>query len=238
MAVLECSTPVQVAVQVGKHLLQKVQVRPTQADGLGKGLEVTDQVLYLRCGVLGQHPYQSVGAAEGGELMETVDDVKELGHIGQLHHRILAVDDAAVYHLLHRAVFIGQSTGEEQHKKADVPGAACHIQIDSVPGLDAGQQGPEGLLHVRIGRIVVQRGHLGLGQPPVLAEAGHPLLEVLLSGERSLAAAVHLILLYLTGAQVQDLIHRGKGAQQIVERSLVRVGSRQGRPALLAGIAV
>ena len=79
---------------------------------------------------------------------------------------------------------------------------------------------------------------MGLGQPPVLAEAGHPLLEVLLSSERSLAAAVHLILLYLTGAQVQDLIHRGKGAQQIVERSLVRVSSRQGRPALLAGIAV
>ena len=39
--------------------------------------------------------------------MEAVDDVKELGHIGQLHHRVLAVDDAAVYHLLHRAVFIG-----------------------------------------------------------------------------------------------------------------------------------
>lgn len=134
--------------------------------------------------------------------METVDDVKELGHIGQLHHRVLAVDDAAVYHLLHRAVFIGQSTGEEQHKKADVPGAACHIQINSVPGLDVGQQGPEGLLHVRIGRVVVSGRHLGLGQLPVLAEAGHPLLEVLLSSERSLAAAVHLILLYLTGAQV------------------------------------
>ena len=79
---------------------------------------------------------------------------------------------------------------------------------------------------------------MGLGQPPVLAEAGHPLLEVLLSGEGSLAAAVHFVLPYLAGAQVQDLIHRGKGGQQIVERSLVRVSSRQGRPALLAGIAV